>query len=201
MGKIIKMKPDSVKRSADQSFQFEKNKIISQNMKHIKSIKTITERINVLINYDEIMFYDLVDISDNTTENLNTSSFVSIGIELLQNKLTLQEVEKYYKELNVDIPPNLTEDMKLQYLEVKEHEFDIKKESDIKMINERISSCFDRMLDIILYFSIGYNDSTREDYPELKQRITNKYFYNSRTMFDILKSFITLIDDIIATEK
>ncbi len=201
MGKIIKMKPDSVKRSADQSFQFEKNKIISQNMKHIKSIKTVTERISVLINYDEIMFYDLVDISDNATENLNTSSFVSIGIELLQNKLTLQEVEKYYKELNVDIPPNLTEDMKLQYLEVKEHEFDIKKESDIKMINERISSCFDRMLDIILYFSIGYDDSTREGYPELKQRITNKYFYNSRTMFDILNSFITLIDDIIATEK
>lgn len=201
MGKIIKMKPDSVKRSADQSFQFEKNKIISQNMKHIKSIKTITERISVLINYDEIMFYDLVDISDNATENLNTSSFVSIGIELLQNKLTLQEVEKYYKELNVDIPPNLTEDMKLQYLEVKEHEFDIKKESGIKMINERISSCFDRMLDIILYFSIGYDDNTRECYPELKQRITNKYFYNSRTMFDILKSFITLIDDIIATEK
>lgn len=199
MSKIIKMKPDSVKRSADCSFKFELNASMIKNIKNIKAIKEIIMAINEVIKYDEIMFVDLADISEKATDNLNTSTFVSIGIELLQNKLTLQNVEEYYKELNIEIPPNLTEDMKIQYLKVKEDEFDIKKKADITAVNERISSCFDRMLDIILYFTGCYDKKKREEYPELKQRITNKYFYNSTTMFDILDNFIVMINSITDT--
>ena len=192
-----KMRPDSKKREADVAFGFVKNAQMVRHIKTLKSLLSILERSNEIIGYDDLMFVELIDIASNADDNLNTSNFTSFVVDVVQGKFQLQAIDEFYKEINVSVPENLDEEAVKRYLELKEHENDLKKNQDVSTVNRTIEGSFDRMLDVILFYAGYFNRNNREAYPEVKELIATKYFGNNTSVQDVMKSFVKIMKDIL----
>ena len=192
-----KMRPDSKKREADVAFGFIKNVRMIKNIKTLKSLHSILERANEIIGYNDLMFVELIDIASNANDNLNTSNFTSFVVDVVQGKFQLQAVEEFYKEINVDVPDSLDEEAVKRYLELKEHENDVKKNQDVSTINRNIEGSFDRMLDVILFYAGYFDRYDRDRYPQVKELIATKYFGNNTSVQDVMKSFVKIMKDIL----
>lgn len=143
------------------------------------------------------MFVELIDIASNADDNLNTSNFTSFVVDVVQGKFQLQAIDEFYKEINVSVPENLDEEAVKRYLELKDHENDLKKNQNVSTVNRTIEGSFDRMLDVILLYAGYFDRNNREAYPEVKELIATKYFGNNTSVQDVMKSFVKIMKDIL----
>lgn len=196
MAKISKMRTDSVKRNADVAFSFTKNATMIREIKNIKALKSIVNEVIECVEREDVMFVDMLSISSYCTGDINVANFIDIIIDILHSEYRLRDINNQYKDIDIKIPENLPQEQKMQYLELKEREFEIKKNGEITSVNQYAEACFDKMLDVVLFYSGYYNKDARDEYPSKKQLIANKYFTGNSSILDVLKTFSKMMEDI-----